>query len=127
MISFDDRELSRLAAPAARIFSKLARAWDLTHAEQLKVLNLQDYETIARWNSGDVSDLSRDVLERLSHLLNIFRLINMLLPAPDQANAWVRKSNAARLFAGRTALDLMMTGRIEDVAAVRNYLEAQLR
>ena len=63
--------------------------------------------------------LSRDTLERLSYLLGIYKALQILLPDPAAADAWVRRPNAAPLFAGRSALDRMLAGNVSDLSAVR--------
>ena len=66
-----------------------------------------------------------DTLERVSYLLGIFKALHILLPDEDAADAWVKKANTAPIFAGKSALDRMLSGHVSDLYVVRQYLDAQ--
>jgi hypothetical protein len=70
----------------------------------------------------DKAVLSRDTLERLSLLLGIYKALQILLPDPAAADAWVRKPNAA--FGGASALSQMLAGNVGDLVRVRRWLDA---
>ncbi|MDO5505773.1 MAG: DUF2384 domain-containing protein [Pseudoxanthomonas suwonensis] len=48
----------------------------------------------------------------------------MKFPHAQQADTWLRRSNQAVLFGGRTALAIMLEGGIEGLALARGYLDA---
>ncbi|WP_316252051.1 antitoxin Xre-like helix-turn-helix domain-containing protein [Sphingobium sp. RSMS] len=121
----DDAE--RLNGPAVRIFFTIADAWRLSEDEQLSLLALSSKSTLRRWKAGTALRLHRDTLERISHVLAIFKAINILLPVPDRADAWLRAPNYAPLFAGGTAVQRMVRGNVSDLYVVRQYLDAQLQ
>jgi hypothetical protein len=82
--------------------------------------------TLYQWKRGLVSTaLDRHVLERLSYLFGIYAALQILLPVAQQADAWVRKPNAAPLFGGQSALQRMLGGQVADLYVVRHYLDAQ--
>ena len=66
---------------------------------------------------------NRDTLERVSHVLAIYRAIHTLLPSNERADSWIRSSNAALPFSGRAPIDLNVEGQL---VAVRAYLASQL-
>ena len=115
-----------LGGPALRTFFNLAREWSLTEQEQMKLLGLTSRTTFQNWEAGGVSEVSRDTLKRISHLLGIYKAINILLPDRERANAWMRAPNKAHLFGGKSALGRMTSGNLTDLILVRQYLEAQL-
>ena len=115
----------KLGGPALRTFFNLAKTWNLTEREQMRLLGLASRSTLHAWKSGRVTKVSRDTMERISYLLGIFKAINILLPDAQRADEWVRLPNAAPLFGGRSALDRMTTGNIGDLYVVRQYLDAQ--
>ena len=117
--------VAELGGPALRTFFNLAKTWELSEQEQMKLLGLNSRSTLHAWKSGRVSKVSRDTLERISYLLGIFKAINILLPDMKRADEWVRLPNRAPLFGGRSALDRMTTGNIGDLYVVRQYLDAQ--
>ena len=120
-----ETNVADLGGPALRTFFNLAKAWDLSEQEQMKLLGLNSRSTLHAWKSGRVSKVSRDTLERISYLLGIFKAINILLPDIRRADEWLRLPNKAPLFGGRSALDRMTTGNIGDLYVVRQYLDAQ--
>jgi hypothetical protein len=119
---FDSAEVS---APALRTVFRIAKAWGLGNAEQMRLLGNPPRSTFYRWRQGEPVALSRDTLERLSYILGIYSALQVLLPRPEAADAWIRKPNAAPLFGGRSALDRMLSGQVGDLFLVRQYLDAQ--
>ena len=117
---------SAAAAQAAlRTFWRLAEAWKLDVSEQTALLGV-GRTTLYQWKKGVVSaGLDRHVLERLSYLFGIYAALQILLPAAQQADCWVRQPNAAPLFGGRSALARMLGGQVADLYVVRQYLDAQ--
>ena len=69
--------------------------------------------------------LPKDTLERISYILGIFKALQILLPDEKAADAWVKRPNTAVLFAGKSALDRMLSGHVADLYVVRQYLDAQ--
>jgi hypothetical protein len=55
----------------------------------------------------------------------IYKSLQILLPEPGAADAWVRKPNTAAPFGGRSALDRMLSGQVADLYVVRQYLDAE--
>lgn len=115
----------RMAAAGLRAFGRIAQQWGLSVEEQLRLLGDPPRSTFYAWRkTPESAQLSRDTLERLSYLLGIYKALQILLPDPAAADAWVRKPNDAPGFGGRSALDRMMAGSIADLHYVRRYLDA---
>ena len=113
-----------LAAAGLRAFERIAQAWDLTVDEQLKLLGEPPRSSYFAWRKlPERASLSRDTLERLSNLLGIYKSLQILLPDPVAADAWVRQPNTAPLFGGGTALARMLAGNMSDLNLVRRYLD----
>ena len=122
----DPAQTARLAGPAFALFLKIAELWHLTPVEARVLLGSLPESTFYKYQKAPQSArLSHDTLARISHLLAIYKAINLLLPRAESADAWVRRPNDAPLFKGRSALDYMLGGEFEDVAAVRRYLDTQ--
>lgn len=111
---------------ALRAFFEIAKQWELNDIERVRLLGQTDDGVIDDWANDEGPDLSKDTLERISYILGIFKAINILLPMPKRANAWMRKPNRAPIFGGRSALDRMTAGNVSDLYVVRKYLDAQL-
>ena len=108
-----------------RTFIAIADAWRLTAAERMVLLGVRSRSTFHLWREGKSGPLSADTLERLSYLFGIYKALQILLPAPEAADEWVRKPNAAPLFNGQSALERMLSGHVADLYEVRRYLDAQ--
>jgi hypothetical protein len=117
--SFDRK---RVDAVALKAFFNLASEWGLTADEQTLLLGHPSRRTFYRWRAGDVAALPADTLERISVLLGIYKALAVLLPVADRAHAWVKRANEA--FGGRSALDVMRQGRVDDLYQVRRHLDA---
>ena len=113
------------SAAGLRAFFNIARDWDLSAEEQITLLGSPGRSTFFKWkNAPQTARLGRDTLERLSLLLGIYKALQILLPQPAIADAWVKRPNSAPPFGGRRALDRMLAGNISDLVAVRQYLDA---
>lgn len=120
-----DLDSAAAAQAALRSFWRISDAWQLDATEQTTLLGV-GRTTLYQWKQGKVSaGLDRHVLERLSYLFGIYAALQILLPVAQQADAWVRKPNAAPLFGGKSALDRMLGGQVADLYVVRHYLDAQ--
>lgn len=116
------REVSR---PALRTVFRILAAWGLSNKEQVKLLGNPPKSTFYRWKQGENVVLSHDALERLSYIFGIYSALQVLLPKPEAADAWIKKPNTAPLFGGRSALQRMLSGQVADLYIVRQYLDAQ--
>ena len=112
-----------LTGPALRTFFNIAGKWGLSEAEQMKLLGLDSRSTFQSWKRGAVASIPKDALERISHILGIYKGLHILLPRT--ADEWVRKPNAAASFGGRPALERMTSGNVADLYVVRRYIDAQ--
>ncbi|MES2356246.1 MAG: MbcA/ParS/Xre antitoxin family protein [Pseudomonadota bacterium] len=115
----------QMAAAGLRAFFNIANDWGLNANEQIVLLGSPARSTYFKWKSSPATaKLSRDTLERLSYILGIYKALQILLPNPQSADDWIKKPNAASLFAGRSALDRMLGGNVSDLVAIRQYLDA---
>jgi hypothetical protein len=117
-------QVAQMSAAGLRTFQHIAEAWQLTVDEQLRLLGQPPRSTFFAWRKHpERASLSRDTLERLSNLLGIYKSLQILLPNPTAADAWVRQPNTAPLFGGGTALNRMLGGNVSDLNLVRRYLD----
>ncbi len=114
----------QLSAAGLRAFARIADLWGLSVDEQLCLLGQPPRSTFFAWRKHpELARLPRDTLERLSNLLGIYKSLQILLPEPAAADAWVRQPNLAPLFGGRSALQHMLAGNVSDLNWVRRYLD----
>lgn len=111
--------------PALRTFFRITDAWGLKAREEMILLGSPPASTFFQWKKQKTGSLSRDAMERISYVLGIYKALQVLLPQPERADAWVKRPNEAPLFGGRSALDRMLSGNVADLFVVRSYLDAQ--
>jgi hypothetical protein len=91
----------------------------------MALLGITARSTFFKWKKQGGVELPKDTLERISYLLGIYKALQILLPDPSAADAWIRQPNRAPMFSGRSALDRMLSGNVADLFVVRRYLDAQ--
>lgn len=116
---------NRVGSVAMKAFFSIADAWELKGEESRVLLGEPARSTLQRWKTGDVGTLSKDTLERISVLLGIYKATHILLPVKERADAYIKRSNSA--FGDRSALDVMLGGRVDDLYQVRRHLDAHRR
>jgi hypothetical protein len=121
-LEVDRGELQRVALKA---FFNITERWGLSDADRLILLGEPGRSTFYKWKSELTGKLSKDVLERISYVLGIYKSLRILFADETQADGWVQRANAAPPFNGRSALEYMKGGHVVDLADVRRYLDAQ--
>jgi len=114
-----------LGGPALRAFFTIAERWQLRVADQRRLLGDPPESTFYKWKREREATLARDVLERISYVLGIYKSLQILLPDDARADAWIRRPNSATSFGGQSALERMLSGNVADLYVVREYLDAQ--
>jgi len=109
-------------AAAMTAFQQLAEVWGLSTDQQLQLLGSPGRSTFFKWKK-DGGSLPRDTVERISHLLAIYKALQILMPERGRADDWISRPNA--YFKGSSALDVMLNGQVVDILKVRQYLDVQ--
>lgn len=100
--------------------------WGLGGKQQMTLLGLTNEKTLYNWkNKPETAKLNKDLLERSSYLLGIYKSLQILLPDESQADAWLSAPNDNLLFNGTAPLDRMLAGQVVDLAEVRYFLDAE--
>ena len=95
--------------------------WRLTGSQQMTLLGLSNEKTLYNWKSQpEKAKLTRDLLERASYVLGIYRSLQILLPDQELADRWLTTPNDNRLFNGTAPLDRLLAGRWWTWPGVRN-------
>ncbi len=112
---------SRIPAELEAFFS-IAEKWRLSGDDQIKLLGSPGRSTFFKWKK-DGGSLPADTVERLSHILSIWKALRILFTVDARAEEWIRQPNA--FFDGASALEVMLQGGVADIYRVRQYLDAQ--
>jgi uncharacterized protein (DUF2384 family) len=104
-----------------RGFFRIMDAWKVRDSDAQVLLGRPSRTTFYAWKRGEGGKLSHDTLERVSYVLGMYKALQLLFSNPGQADAWMKRPNAA--FGGQSALEHALGGRVVDLAHVRHYLD----
>lgn len=115
--------VTRALLPAIfNIFSE----WHLKGVQQMTLLGLSNEKTLYNWkNHPEKAKLTRDLLERASYILGIYKSLQILFPDQALADRWLSTPNDNPLFNGMAPLDRLLAGQVVDLAVVRYFLDAE--
>lgn len=123
--ALQDREVSKEISPVAvKLFLRLADVWKLAVDQRLTLLGGISRPTYYNWQKGKGGPLSRDQLERISLTLGIHKGLKLLFADEASAERWFTSPNTDVPFGGRSPLERMTRGGIDDLYAVRRYIDA---
>ena len=120
----DPRTRAQLSAPAVRLFLKLCDQWRLSVDQRRALLGDISRPTYHNWQGGKVGTLTRDQIERISLLLGIHKGLKLLFADEGSAMRWFTSANRDLPFGGQSPLERILRGSIEDLYAVRRYIDA---
>jgi uncharacterized protein (DUF2384 family) len=110
-----------LSESGLRTFESIADRWSLSVAERQRVLGLAR-STYSRLRSKPAAAaLDANALERISHVLGIYKALHVLFPDDEQADTWLDRPSDA--FGGRPARERLTSGLVSDLAYVRHHLD----
>lgn len=108
----------------AKMVMRLFEHWKLSSDDQLALLGLAPGNRAAlnRYRKGEPLAPSRDLQERVGHLLGIHKNLRLLFPHDrDLAYAWMDTRN--RAFDGRTPAEAIREWGFAGLLMVRAYLD----
>lgn len=112
-------------AALARMVLRLMDLWDLPLPQQAELLGLSGRgarQTIGRYRAGRPLGPSRDLLDRVGHLLGIHRSLRILFPHNrDLAYGWMTRPNLR--FNGKTPVEVVQDQGFLGLIAIRRYLD----
>lgn len=114
----------RISPVAVKLFLGLARAWQLTVDQRRALLGDISRPTYHNWQNGKVGTLTRDQLERISLLLGIHKGLRLLFADEAGATRWFTSRNRDLPFSDKSPLERALGGSIDDLYAVRRYIDA---
>lgn len=116
--SYGTEELQAMQRAIIALFGK----WGVTDAEAATILGGISAKTFRRWKTGDYGRVGRDLADRMSNLLGIHKALRIIFTDPATGYDWMCTENAA--LGGRSALEVMQNGGMEDIVRIRRYLDS---
>jgi Protein of unknown function (DUF2384) len=113
----------RLGAAGLRTFLAIADEWQLPVTARRILLGDIGVSTYHKWKLGDIGTPSRDQRERISLILGIYKALRLLFSDDATGIRWLKSANIDAEFAGQSPLERMQLGSIQDLHAVRRYLD----
>jgi hypothetical protein len=120
----DPKVRERMSPAAVRLFMRLSDLWRLAVDQRRVLLGDISKPTYHNWQSGKVGTLTRDQLERISLVLGIHKGLKLVFADEASAQRWLTSPNRDLPFGGQSPLDRVLNGSIDDLYAVRRYLDA---
>jgi len=114
------------AATAFPVALNILDEWKCSVAEKMVLLGFTSRSTFnyAVKDAKRFQGYSPDLLERMSYIFNIHKSLRILYSQPESQYGWVRKPNSEPFFAGRSAMEVMLNGRVIDLWQVATRLHA---
>lgn len=120
-----DQSQKTLFSVGLEAFFNIAKAWGLNAEQEAILLGCPAPPTFSSWKTDPYScEVNKETLVRLSYILGIYKALRILLPEQTAADGWVKQANSAEIFGGQSALDRMLVGNVNNLSAVRRYLDA---
>jgi hypothetical protein len=120
----DPKVRERMSPTAVKLFMQLTDVWRLAIDQRRALLGDISRPTYHNWQGGKIGTLSRDQLERISLVLGIHKGLKLLFADEASANRWFTSPNRDLPFGGKSPLQRALGGSIDDLYAVRRYIDA---
>lgn len=110
-------EAAAMFRAALALFGK----WELTDEQAATLLDMP-VRSYRRWKADGPGRISRDGSARLSNIMGIHKALRIIFSEAQRGYGWIKADNT--VFAGSSALDVMLGGELTDIMRVRRYLDA---
>lgn len=101
---------------------KVLNKWNCSDEEIRNLLGFNNEDEFLEMISNPTRyPFKKGQIKRMRYLINIEYALNILL-SKSSADSWVYRPNLAPLFKGKSAIQIMQSGRLSDLKAVSEYL-----
>lgn len=108
---------------AIKAFLRMMEEWNMSVNERCAILGDVPKQTYYKWARGDVGTLSRDQLERIGITLGIYKGLALLFNDEGGRMRWFKSPNHDYAFRGKSPVERMTDGGMQDLYTVRAYLD----
>lgn len=111
-------EIEAMQRAVGAIFAR----WGVSDVDAAVILGGISPKTFRRWRDREYGRVNRDLADRMSYILGIHKALRIIFAQPAQGYRWMSQANAA--FGGRTPLQLLLQGGMDDLRRLRRYLDS---
>ncbi|RJS92694.1 antitoxin Xre-like helix-turn-helix domain-containing protein [Salinisphaera sp. Q1T1-3] len=117
------------ANAAVKAVLRIAERWQLGDADLGIALGGVSVPTITRWRmrlrrgQPTAAQLDRDRMDRISYLLGIYKALHILFLDETQADRWIHRPVELPGMEGRSAIEVIRGGSMDDLRHVRRFLD----
>lgn len=109
---------------ALNTIDKIFVKWDCTLNDKLALLGLSEAEYEFLSKDDNTVNLSNDLSQRISYILNIYECLFVLFSNPENRDGFLNLRNNTSLFNGNTPMNYMIEhGTVSALRDVYNYLD----
>jgi len=105
-----------------RAVINLFAKWGVKDADAAIIFGGISKKTVQRWREGDYGRVNRDMADRMSNLLGVHKALRIVFSDSQRGYDWINTENKA--FGGKSALDVLRRGGMEDLIRIRRYLDS---
>lgn len=109
---------------AIPVVFRILDKWQCNEEEKMALLGVPRSSLYRMRSQPDKAKVGRDLADRLSYILNLHGSLRTIFSRPESVYGWVRKANQHPLFGGRSAMDLLSSGHMEDLIDVYRHVDA---
>lgn len=110
---------------ALKGFFGVCREWDCSDEEMKLLLGGIPKRTLDEYLKLPHLLLSPELLERISYILGIYKILRAMYPNGERAGRRMRLSTSEPPFSGSSALEFMTSGSIQHLKQARQYFESK--
>ncbi len=119
-----DREAKK-GQVALKGFFGITQEWSCTQDEQRQLLGGVSRTTLSNYAKLNPVKLSRDVIERISYIMGIYKTLQVMYPTVERANRRVRLPTTELPFCGMSAMEFMLQGSMRHLMMTRQYFDSK--
>ncbi|MBC3807053.1 DUF2384 domain-containing protein [Undibacterium seohonense] len=105
-----------------RVFRDICKLWGLSYEQSL--ILLAGHQERKNHREEAFPELTTESMQRISYILGIYENLQLLLPDSTASDKWMSAKNNAPIFNGKSALEKILSGDIQDLKQVHQYLYA---
>ena len=120
----DPATRERLSPDAIHAFFKIMQLWKIRDEDARLLLGQATSKAFQSLKKDTGQTLDEDKMRRISFLISIFKTLNILY-SEGLADKWMQLPNQEDIFQGKTPLEHLKHGNLQDFASVQRFLKAQ--